>query len=166
MQIQEPKTPWEIFHMDWVTSLPPGGDTGFNECLVLADRDIKSPILLPCDKDDPAMDTDIMIWNRVIHHTGLFQNIIIDRDTKFTSELWKSLHNLFGKNLSFSTAQNPQTDGLTERMIQTLEYMIKLSCVYGLEFQDSDGFTHDACTLIPYLELAYKTLIHSSTGKN
>ncbi|MBW0590239.1 hypothetical protein O181_129954 [Austropuccinia psidii MF-1] len=36
---------------------------------------------------------------------------------------------------------------------------------YGLEFKDSDGFTHDWCTLIPALELAYKTSIHSSTRK-
>ncbi|MBW0525077.1 hypothetical protein O181_064792 [Austropuccinia psidii MF-1] len=26
IQIQEPKYPWEIVHMDWVTALPPGGD--------------------------------------------------------------------------------------------------------------------------------------------
>ncbi|MBW0505392.1 hypothetical protein O181_045107 [Austropuccinia psidii MF-1] len=50
-------------------------------------------------------------------------------------------------------------------MIQTLEDMIKRFCVYGLELKDSDGFPHDWCTLIPALELAYKTSIHSSTGK-
>ncbi|MBW0536744.1 hypothetical protein O181_076459 [Austropuccinia psidii MF-1] len=43
--------------------------------------------------------------------------------------------------------------------------MIRRFCAYGLESQDSDGFTHDWCTLIPALELAYKTSIHSSTGK-
>ncbi|MBW0535194.1 hypothetical protein O181_074909 [Austropuccinia psidii MF-1] len=25
IQTQEPKSPWEIVHMDWVTALPPGG---------------------------------------------------------------------------------------------------------------------------------------------
>ncbi|MBW0571395.1 hypothetical protein O181_111110 [Austropuccinia psidii MF-1] len=50
-------------------------------------------------------------------------------------------------------------------MIQTLEYMIRRFCAYDLQFKDSDGFTHDCCTLIPALELAYKTSIHSSTGK-
>ncbi|MBW0548800.1 hypothetical protein O181_088515 [Austropuccinia psidii MF-1] len=50
-------------------------------------------------------------------------------------------------------------------MIQTLEEMIKRFCAYGLEFKDYDGFTHDWCKLIPALELAYKTSIHSSTGK-
>ncbi|MBW0551164.1 hypothetical protein O181_090879 [Austropuccinia psidii MF-1] len=42
--------------------------------------------------------------------------------------------------------------------------MIRRFCAYGLEFKDSDGFTHDWCTLIPALSLAYKTSIHSSIG--
>ncbi|MBW0571956.1 hypothetical protein O181_111671 [Austropuccinia psidii MF-1] len=72
---------------------------------------------------------------------------------------------LLGTKLSFSTAYHPQTDGLAERMIQPLEEMIRKFCAYGLEFKDSDGFTHDWCTIIPALELAYKTSIHASTGK-
>ncbi|MBW0509629.1 hypothetical protein O181_049344 [Austropuccinia psidii MF-1] len=43
--------------------------------------------------------------------------------------------------------------------------MIRRFCDYGLEFNDSDGFTHDWCTLIPALELTYKTSIHSATSK-
>ncbi|MBW0561543.1 hypothetical protein O181_101258 [Austropuccinia psidii MF-1] len=111
------------------------------------------------------MDTALLLWSRVISHTGLFKNIISDRDPKFTSALWTNLHRLFGTKLSFSTAYHPQTDGLAERMIQTLEDMIRRFCAYGLEFKDSDGFTHDWCTLIPALELAYKTSVHSSTGQ-
>ncbi|MBW0568076.1 hypothetical protein O181_107791 [Austropuccinia psidii MF-1] len=94
-----------------------------------------------------------MIWNQVISHTGLFHNIISDRDPNFTSPLAKNLDNLFAKKLSFSTAYHPQTDGLAETMIKTLEGMIKRFCAYGLEFQDSDGFNHDWCTLILALEI-------------
>ncbi|MBW0502915.1 hypothetical protein O181_042630 [Austropuccinia psidii MF-1] len=161
IQIPEPKSPWEIAHMDWVTALPPGGSRGYNACLVLVDRYRKTLLLLPFNKDETAMDTAIMIWNKVISHTGLFQNIISDRDPKFTAALWKNLHNLFGRRLSFSTAYHPQTYGLAERMIQNLEEMIRRLCAYGLEFKDSDGFTHEWCTLIPALELADKTSIHS-----
>ncbi|MBW0542413.1 hypothetical protein O181_082128 [Austropuccinia psidii MF-1] len=67
--------------------------------------------------------------------------------------------------LSLSTAYHPQADGLAERMIQNLEDMIRRFCAYGLEFRDSDGFTHDSCTFIPALELAEKPSIHSSTRK-
>ncbi|MBW0590221.1 hypothetical protein O181_129936 [Austropuccinia psidii MF-1] len=147
IQIQEPKSPWEIVHMDWVTALSPGGDRSYNAYLVLVDRYSQTQITLPCHKDDTAMDTAIMIWNKVISQTGLFQNIISDRDPKFTSALWTNLHYLFGTKLSFSTAYHPQSDGLTERMIKTSEDMIRRLCAYGLEFKDSYCFTHDWCTL-------------------
>ncbi|MBW0476469.1 hypothetical protein O181_016184 [Austropuccinia psidii MF-1] len=98
-------------------------------------------------------------------HSGLFKNIISDRDPKFKSSLWTNLNTIWGTKLSFSTAYHLQTDGLAERMIHTLEDMIIRFCAYGLELKDSDGFIHDWCTLIPELELAYKTSIHSSTGK-
>ncbi|MBW0509881.1 hypothetical protein O181_049596 [Austropuccinia psidii MF-1] len=50
-------------------------------------------------------------------------------------------------------------------MKQNLEDIIRIYCTYGLEPKDSDDFTHDWYTLIPVLELEYKTSIHSSTGK-
>ncbi|MBW0561582.1 hypothetical protein O181_101297 [Austropuccinia psidii MF-1] len=43
--------------------------------------------------------------------------------------------------------------------------MIRRFCADGLGFKDSDGFTHDWCTLIPALELAYRTSVHSSTAQ-
>ncbi|MBW0508659.1 hypothetical protein O181_048374 [Austropuccinia psidii MF-1] len=88
-----------------------------------------------------------------------------DRDPKFTSQLWKNLHQLFGTNFSFSTAPHPQTDELAERMIQTLEDMVRRLCAYGPEVKDCDGFTHDWCTLLPEPELAYQKSIHSSTNQ-
>ncbi|MBW0593194.1 hypothetical protein O181_132909, partial [Austropuccinia psidii MF-1] len=120
IQIQELKSPLEIVHMDWVTALPPGGDRSYNACLVLVDRYRKTLLFLPSQEDQTAMNTDIMICNKVISHPGLFQNILSDRDPKLTSALWTNLHNLFGTTLSFSAAYHPQTDGLAERMIQTL----------------------------------------------
>ncbi|MBW0528300.1 hypothetical protein O181_068015 [Austropuccinia psidii MF-1] len=151
--------------MDCVTTLPPNGDKGYNACLVIVDRYSKTPIFLPCYKDDTSVDTALLLWSRAISHTGLFKNIISYRDPKFTYPLCKNLHRLFGTKLSFSTAYHPQTDGLSERMIQTLEDIIRRFCAYGLELKDSDGFTHDWCTLIPSLELSCKTSVHSSTGQ-
>ncbi|MBW0468363.1 hypothetical protein O181_008078 [Austropuccinia psidii MF-1] len=105
------------------------------------------------------------MWNRVVSWTGIFTNIISDRDPKFISALWTNLHQLFGTKLSFSTAHHPQTDGLAERMIQTLEDMVRRLCAYGLEFKDCDGLTHDRCTLLPELEFAYRTSIYASTNQ-
>ncbi|MBW0555358.1 hypothetical protein O181_095073 [Austropuccinia psidii MF-1] len=101
IQIQEPKSPWEIVHMNGVTVLPPGGDTIYNAFLVLVDSYSKTPMFLPFHKDDTAVDTAIMIGYKVISHTGLFHNIISDRDPIFTSTLWTNLHTFFGTKLSF-----------------------------------------------------------------
>ncbi|MBW0593221.1 hypothetical protein O181_132936 [Austropuccinia psidii MF-1] len=50
-------------------------------------------------------------------------------------------------------------------MIQTLEDMVRRFCAYDLECKDCDEFTHDWCTLLPALKLAYKTSIHASTNQ-
>ncbi|MBW0515240.1 hypothetical protein O181_054955 [Austropuccinia psidii MF-1] len=137
-----------------------------HECVMkVVDRFSKTPIFLPCHKDDIAMDTALLIWNIVVSWTGIFTKIISDRDPKSTSALCTILHQLFRTKLSLYTAYHPQTDSLAERMIQTLEDMVRRFCAYGLEFKDFDGFTHDWCTLLPALELAYKTSIHASTNQ-
>ncbi|MBW0541822.1 hypothetical protein O181_081537 [Austropuccinia psidii MF-1] len=151
--------------MNWVNGLPPGGNRSCNACLVIFDIFSKTPIFLPCHKGNTAMDTALLIWNGVVSWTGIFTNIISDRDHKFTSAVWTNLHQLFGTQLSFSTAYHPQTDGLAERMIQTLEDMVKRVCAYGLEFKYCDGFTHYWGTLLPELDLAYKASIHASTNQ-
>ncbi|MBW0554187.1 hypothetical protein O181_093902 [Austropuccinia psidii MF-1] len=158
IKIQEPSRPW-------VTGLPPGGDRSYNASRVIVEIFSKTPIFLPCNKDDTAMYKSLLIWNRVISWTGTFTNIISDRDPKLTSALLTNLHQLFGSKLSFSTAYHPHTDGLAERMIPTLEDMVRRFCAYVLELKHCDRFTHDWCTLLPALELAYKTSIHSGTNQ-
>ncbi|MBW0472271.1 hypothetical protein O181_011986 [Austropuccinia psidii MF-1] len=84
--IEEPKHPWETINMDWVTVLVPGGKENSNACLVLGDRYSQSVRCFPCHKEDKAMDTALLFWNKIIATCG-FPNIIIsDRNPKFTSE--------------------------------------------------------------------------------
>ncbi|GKA46048.1 putative reverse transcriptase domain-containing protein, partial [Tanacetum coccineum] len=53
--------------------------------------------------------------------------IISDRDSHFTSRFLISLQEALGINLDMSTAYHPQTDGQSERTIQTLEDMLRAS---------------------------------------
>ncbi|MBW0503847.1 hypothetical protein O181_043562 [Austropuccinia psidii MF-1] len=156
IHIQEPKSLWEVVHMDWVTAFPPSGYKSYNVGLVILERYRKTPICLQFHKDNTAMDTGLL-WSRVVSHIGLSKNIISYRDPEFTYELWTNLHRFSGTKLSFPITYHPQRYGLSERMIQILEDMMRRFCAHGLEFKYSDGFTHDWCTLIPELELAYKT---------
>ncbi|MBW0563635.1 hypothetical protein O181_103350 [Austropuccinia psidii MF-1] len=86
IHIQKPITPWEVVCMDWVTALPPGGNESYNECLVIVDRYSKTPNVLPFHKNDTAMGTALLICNRAISHTGLFENMISDRDPNLKSD--------------------------------------------------------------------------------
>ncbi|MBW0562212.1 hypothetical protein O181_101927 [Austropuccinia psidii MF-1] len=72
---------------------------------------------------------------------------------------------MLGTKLSFSTAYHPQSDCLAERMIQTMEDILRRFCAYGMEYKDHEGYTHDWVTLLPAVQLAYNTSKKSATGK-
>ncbi|GJX36091.1 putative reverse transcriptase domain-containing protein [Tanacetum coccineum] len=59
---------------------------------------------------------------------GLPISIISDRDSKFAFRFWRSLQGALGTQLDMSTAYHPQTDGQSERTIQTLEDMLSPVC--------------------------------------
>ncbi|MBW0518816.1 hypothetical protein O181_058531 [Austropuccinia psidii MF-1] len=99
-KIQEPRRPWEIVHMDWVRDLPSGSDRRYNAFLVIVDRFSKTPIFLPCHKDDTAMDTDLLIWNRVVSWPGIFTKVMSHRDLKLTSALWTILTSCLGQRIA------------------------------------------------------------------
>ena len=46
-----------------------------------------------------------------------------------------------------------------------MESIIRRYCAFGLTYTDSEGFEHDWVTLLPGLEYAYNSTIHSTTGK-
>ncbi|GKA29628.1 putative reverse transcriptase domain-containing protein [Tanacetum coccineum] len=54
--------------------------------------------------------------------------IISDRDSRFALGLWRSLQKALGTDVNMSIAYHPETDGQSERMIQTLEDMLR-ACV-------------------------------------
>ncbi|GJX94888.1 putative reverse transcriptase domain-containing protein [Tanacetum coccineum] len=80
-------------------------------------------------------------------------SIISDRDGKFTSHFWKSLHKALGTRLDISTAYHPETDGQSERTIQTLEDMLR-ACV--LDF--GKGWDKH----LPLVEFSYNNSYHTS----
>ncbi|MBW0515416.1 hypothetical protein O181_055131 [Austropuccinia psidii MF-1] len=161
--IEEPKHPWETINMDWVTGFVPGVKENFNAFLIRVDRFSKIVRCLPSHKEDIAMDTALLFWNKIISTCGVPKIIISDRDPKFTSESWTNLYDILGTKLAFSTAYHPQTDGLAERMIQTMEDIIRRFCAYGMEYKDHEGYTHDWVTHLPAVQLAYRTSQHSTT---
>ena len=84
---------------------------------------------------------------------GVPVNIVSDRDPRFTARFWKSLQDALGTKLDLSTAFHPQSDGQTERTIQTLEDMLRACAM------DMKGNWEDHLLLI---EFAYNNSYHSS----
>ncbi|MBW0530710.1 hypothetical protein O181_070425 [Austropuccinia psidii MF-1] len=129
--------------MALVTAKPPSGDKNYSACLVIVDRYRKIPILLPFYKDNTDMYTALLLFNRFISHTGLFKNIISEIDPNVKYPLCSNIHRFFGTKLSFYASYHPHNDGLSERIILTLEDIIRRFCAYGLDPKDSDGLTPD-----------------------
>ncbi|MBW0573800.1 hypothetical protein O181_113515 [Austropuccinia psidii MF-1] len=46
-----------------------------------------------------------------------------------------------------------------------MEDILRRFCVYGMEYKDHEGYTHDWVTLLPAVQLANNTSQHSTTGK-
>ncbi|MBW0501197.1 hypothetical protein O181_040912 [Austropuccinia psidii MF-1] len=120
---------------------------------------------LQCHEEGTAMENALLFSNNIISTCGVPKIIISDGDPKLTSEFWTNLYDMLGTKLAFSTAHHPQTDGLAERMIQTMVDILRRFCAYRMEYKDHEGYTHDWVTLLPAVQLAYNTSQNSATGK-
>ncbi|MCI54382.1 retrotransposon protein, partial [Trifolium medium] len=65
---------------------------------------------------------------KIVRLHGIPSSIISDSDPKFTSRFWESLQEALGTKLRMSSAYHPQTDGESERTIQSLEDLLR-SCI-------------------------------------
>ncbi|GJZ06625.1 putative reverse transcriptase domain-containing protein [Tanacetum coccineum] len=139
----------ERITMDFVSGLP-RTPSGYDTIWVIVDRLTKSAHFLPMKKMEKL--TRLYLKEIVCRH-GVPVSIISDRDSHFTSNFWRSLQEALGMNLDMSTAYHPQTDGQSERTIQTLEDMLR-ACV--IDF----GSSWD-CHL-PLVEFSYNNSYHAS----
>nr|GEZ10263.1 putative reverse transcriptase domain-containing protein [Tanacetum cinerariifolium] len=91
--------------------------------------------------------------NEIIARHGVPVSIISNHDSYFTSRFWKSLQKALGTRLDLSTAYHFETDGQSERTIQTLEDMLR-AC--------SMDFGENWDTHLPLVEFSYNNNYHSS----
>ncbi|GJZ44862.1 putative reverse transcriptase domain-containing protein [Tanacetum coccineum] len=125
--LQQPEIPewkWERITMDFVTGLP-RTSSGYDSIWVIVDRLTKSAHFLPMKKTDSMEKLTQLYLKEVVCRHGVPLSIISDRDSRFASGFWRSLQNALGTNLNMSTAYHPETDGQSERTIQTLEDMLR-----------------------------------------
>ncbi|KAI3704519.1 hypothetical protein L1987_74741 [Smallanthus sonchifolius] len=153
--LQQPEIPqwkWEQISMDFITKLPKTS-SGYDAIWVIVDRLTKSAHFLPIKETDKTEKLAKLYIKESVARHGVQVSIISDRDSRFVSRIWKSLQEAMGTRLDMSTAYHPQTDGQSERTIQTLEDMLR-ACV--IDF----GGNWD--THLPLAEFSYNNSYHTS----
>ncbi|GKB04159.1 putative reverse transcriptase domain-containing protein [Tanacetum coccineum] len=122
---------YENITMDFVTKLPKTS-SGQDAIWVIVNRLTKSAHFLPMKETDSMEKLTRQYLKEVVLRHGVPVSIISDRDSKFTSIFWQSLNKALGIKLDMSIAYHPQTDGQSERTIQTLEDMLR---AYVIDFR-------------------------------
>ncbi|GKV24406.1 hypothetical protein SLEP1_g34021 [Rubroshorea leprosula] len=147
-----PEWKWEHITMDFVTGFP-ATKNGNDSIWVIVDRLTKSAHFLPYKTRMQIEGFAKLYLKEIVRLHGIPVSMVSDRDSRFVSHLWGSIHNALGTTLNFSTAYHPQTDGQSERTIQTLEDMLR-ACVIDKE----NSWDHH----LPLLEFAYNNSYHAS----
>ncbi|GJT01737.1 putative reverse transcriptase domain-containing protein [Tanacetum coccineum] len=103
----------------------PRTSSGHDTIWVIVDQLTKSAYFLPM-REDYKMDRLARLYlNEIVARHGVPISIISDRDSRFTSRFWQTMQEALETRLDMSTAYHPQTDGQSERTIQTLEDMLR-----------------------------------------
>ncbi|GJS29570.1 putative reverse transcriptase domain-containing protein [Tanacetum coccineum] len=118
---------WDNITMDIITKLPKSSQ-GFDTIWVIMDQLTKSAHFLPIKENDLLDKLTRLNLNRIMARHGIPALIIYDRDGRFTSNFWGSFQKALGTDISMSTAYHLETDGQSERTIQTLKDMLR-ACV-------------------------------------
>ena len=108
--LQIPEWKWDQITMDFVTGFPRVRG-GYDSIWVIIDRLTKSAHFLPVKKTDKVDTLAELYHKEIVRLHGIPASIVLDRDPKFTSQLWRSLQEWLGTKLQFSTAAHPQIDG-------------------------------------------------------
>ncbi|KAJ0441855.1 putative nucleotidyltransferase, Ribonuclease H [Helianthus annuus] len=153
--LQQPEIPmwkWEQIAMDFVTGLP-RTQNGNDTIWVIVDHLTKSAHFLAIKETNKFSQLAAVYPKEVVSRHGVPTSIISDRDPRFISNLWQSMQKSFGSRLDMSTSYHPQTDGQSERTIQTLEDMLR-ACV--IDF--GNGWEKH----LPLIEFSYNNSYHTS----
>ncbi|GKD47284.1 putative reverse transcriptase domain, ribonuclease H-like domain, aspartic peptidase domain protein [Tanacetum coccineum] len=152
VQPEIPMWKWERITMDFVTKLPKTS-TGHDAIWVIVDRLTKSAHFIPIRATDSMETLTRLYIKEIVSRHGVPISIISDRDSHFTSRFWHNHAKCLGTQLDMSTTYHPETDGQSERTIQTLEDMLR-ACV--IDF--GKGWDKH----LPLVEFSYNNSYHAS----
>jgi transposase InsO family protein len=106
----------------WFATCSPRGKDAI---WVVIDRLMKVAHFIPMKQTSLATDLVPLYIKEVVRLHGVPKSIVSDQDSKFVSKFWQSLYKAMGTKIDMSVAFHPQTDGQSERTIQTLKDMLR-----------------------------------------
>jgi len=145
---------WEHIAMDFIVGLP-RTRANHDAIWVIVDRLTKSAHFLPINERFSLDKLVHMYLKEIVVRHGVPVSIVSDRDPRFNSRFWKSFQECLGTRLNMSTAYHPQTDGQSERTIQTIEDMLRVCAI---------DFKGNWDEHLPLVEFSYNNSYHASIG--
>ena len=110
------KRPWQCVSMDFISGFLKF--EGFGSVLVVVDGFSKYVFFILALSECPSKETVCIFFSNVVKHFGMPEDIVSDRDRRFTCRFWVEL-------FKFSNTNHPQTDSQTERVNQMLEEYLR-----------------------------------------
>jgi len=150
-----PERPWKSIEIDFLCGLPPS--KGNTVIMVVVDRFSKMIHLIPFKDIPNSVQTAKAFINNIYKLHGLPYDIITDRGSQFTSELWQEFLFLLNIKSKIATTDHHETVGQVERCNSFIEQYLR--CF-------SRSFYHDDWVdFLPLAEFAYNNSIHPSTNE-
>ena len=84
-----PEKPWQCVSMDFITGFPKV--ESFGSVLVVVDRFSKYAVFIPAPSECPAEEAARIFFSNVVKHFGMPEDIMSDRDSRFTGRFWVEL---------------------------------------------------------------------------
>jgi len=154
MPLPLPEDPCMHWTTDAVCGLPKT-KSGHDAIQVYVDRLTKLKRFAAARTSHGSVQLADTTLRTIIGPHGMPKSLVSDRDPRITARFWKELSRLLGSEVNLSTAQHPQSDGQSEREIQTLITALR-------SYANAQGDDWD--TYLPALELAFNSKVQASTG--
>ncbi|GJX13095.1 putative reverse transcriptase domain-containing protein [Tanacetum coccineum] len=138
--------------IDFVTKLSKTS-IGHDTIWVIVDRLTKLAYFIPIRATDSMETLTRLYIKEIVSRHGVPISIISDMNHIQHPRFWQSLQNALGTQLDMSTAYHLETDGQSERTIQTFEDMLR-ACVIDFE----KGWDKH----LPLVEFSYNNSYHAS----
>jgi hypothetical protein len=148
--------PWEAISMDFVLGLL-RTQRGVDSIFSMVDRFSKMAHFIPCQNTNDATHITNLFFKEVIRLHGLPKNIVLDRDTKFIGNFWRTLWKKLGTNLAFNSSYHPQADGQTEVVNRSLGDLLR-----SLVTEHHSSWDN----ILPHAEFAYNDSVNRRIGKS